>query len=184
MQEEVTLVNRHDQPIGASEKLQAHIDGALHRAFSIFVFNQSGDVLLQRRAGGKYHSPGLWSNTCCGHPRPNEPLHVAAHRRLQEEMGFDCDLKKAFSFIYKVELENQLVEHEFDHVFVGSFHSNPTLNADEADQYQWMPLSKLKTSLKEEAASYTYWLKHSFDMLLEHLEQHPLTDNHQVSGHA
>lgn len=177
MSEEVTLVNQRDQAIGASEKIQAHVDGALHRAFSIFVFNQAGEVLLQRRARDKYHSKGLWSNTCCGHPRPNEGLSKAAHRRLQEEMGFDCALEKAFSFIYKAELENNLVEHEFDHVFVGSYQGDPVLNAEEADEFQWMSIDKLKASLVEDAESYTYWLNHSFEMLLSHLEQHPLAVN-------
>lgn len=179
MQEEVTLVNQYDQAIGASEKIQAHVDGVLHRAFSIFVFNQSGEVLLQRRASGKYHSRGLWSNTCCGHPRPEEGLSKAAHRRLQEEMGFDCALKKAFSFIYKAELENSLVEHEFDHVFIGSFHGNPVINIDEADDYKWVSVDALKTGLAEEAASYTYWLKHSFDSLLAYLEQNPMAKMQQ-----
>jgi isopentenyl-diphosphate delta-isomerase len=174
MQEQVTLVNQLDQPIGASEKIKAHVDGALHRAFSIFVFNHAGEVLLQRRASSKYHSRGLWSNTCCGHPRPDEGLSQAAHRRLHEEMGFDCGLNKAFSFIYKAELENNLVEHEFDHVFVGSFHGNPVLNADEADDYQWMSIDNLKISLIEEASSYTYWLKHSFESLLSYLEKNPI----------
>lgn len=173
MQEQVTLVNQYDQPIGASEKIQAHVDGALHRAFSIFVFNQSNEVLLQRRASSKYHSRGLWSNTCCGHPRPEEGLNKAAHRRLQEEMGFDCVLNKAFSFIYKAALDNNLVEHEFDHVFVGSFHGNPVINIDEADDYKWVSIDTLKAGLAEEPASYTYWLKHSFDSLLSYLEQHP-----------
>jgi isopentenyl-diphosphate delta-isomerase len=173
MPEQVTLVNQHDQAIGASEKIKAHVDGALHRAFSIFVFNPLGKVLLQKRAGSKYHSAGLWSNTCCGHPRPDEGLSKAAHRRLQEEMGFDCVLNKAFSFIYKAELENDLVEHEFDHVFIGSFHGNPVLNPEEADEYQWVSIADLKAGLAKEAGRYTYWLKPSFDSLLAHLEQNP-----------
>src|ERR1700740_2951379 len=117
--EYVILVNEQDEETGSMEKMQAHVEARLHRAFSVFVFNSLDKLLLQRRAKGKYHSPGLWTNTCCSHPRPGEKTIDAAKRRLMEEMGFECELHPAFSFIYKAELDNNLTEHEFDHVYFG-----------------------------------------------------------------
>lgn len=119
MTENVILVDKNDQPIGQGEKTAVHKAGQLHRAFSILIFNDKGKLLLQQRAKGKYHCPRLWSNTCCSHPRPGEDILVAAHRRLQEEMGFDCPLEDKFSFIYKVKFDNGLTEHEYDHVLIG-----------------------------------------------------------------
>ncbi|MEG1198654.1 MAG: isopentenyl-diphosphate Delta-isomerase, partial [Algoriella sp.] len=121
MKEFVVLVDQDDQKLGLMEKQQAHVAGLLHRAFSVFVFNSNGELMIQQRAASKYHSPTLWTNTCCSHPRDNETYEQAAHRRLQEEMGFDCDLEFKFSFIYKAHLDNNLTEHELDHVFIGTF---------------------------------------------------------------
>src|SRR4051812_34432219 len=123
--EQLILVDAHDRELGAGEKLQVHLAGALHRAFSIFVFDAAGRLLIQKRAPGKYHSAGLWSNTACGHPRPGEATAPAARRRLREEMGLDCELHEAFEFLYRAELGDALVEHEYDHVFVGTHVGDP-----------------------------------------------------------
>ena len=173
MRQEVVLVDEYDQVIGTAEKQQAHIDGALHRAFSIFVFNSAGQLLLQQRAQHKYHSGGLWSNSCCSHPQPNEALATAAHKRLAEEMGFDCELKKAFQFTYKTALENGLTEHEVDHVFIGKFDGEPEPNADEVGASQWMSLTALGGALAQQPDHYSYWLRHSWPMLLQYLQQDP-----------
>src|SRR5919205_4313288 len=123
--EELILVDAQDRELGVKEKLQAHVEGALHRAVSVFVFDGGGRLLLQKRAPTKYHSAGLWSNTACGHPRPGESTLAAARRRLREEMGFDCELREAFQFLYRAELDGELVEHEYDHVFVGVHDRDP-----------------------------------------------------------
>src|ERR1041385_5094319 len=128
MREQVILVNGADEVLGSAEKISAHENGMLHRAFSIFVFNSMGQLLIQRRAKSKYHSGHLWSNTCCGHPRPNESLPVAAHRRIREEMGFDCLMRPAFSFIYKAQLTHSLLEHEYDHVLIAVSNQEPHPN--------------------------------------------------------
>ncbi|MFH1182118.1 MAG: isopentenyl-diphosphate Delta-isomerase [Candidatus Woesearchaeota archaeon] len=155
----VVLVDRDNKKVGVEEKLKAHIDGKLHRAFSILVFNSKGELLLQQRAKSKYHCPGLWSNTCCSHPRPGESYFRAVHRRLREEMGFDCALKKHFCFVYKAKFSNGLTEHEHDTVFVGRFDGKPELNRKEAMAYRWMPLDELKKDIKAHPAKYTYWFK-------------------------
>lgn len=156
--QKVILVGKNDKEIGTCEKLKAHKEGKLHRAFSIFIFNSKGELLLQRRAKTKYHSGGLWSNTCCSHPRPGETLENAAHRRLKEEMGFDCELKEVFSFIYKVKLDN-LFEHEYDHVFTGKFDGEPTLNPEEADDWKWINMGELKEDMQKNPNNYTFWFK-------------------------
>ena len=157
--EQVILVDEQDRELGASEKLRAHAEGALHRAFSVFVFDRAGRLLLQRRARAKYHSGGLWSNTCCGHPRPGEQTAAAARRRLREEMNFDCELREAFGFVYRAELENALVEHEYDHVFVGEFEDAPAPDPSEVEEWKWMELVDLRRELREEPERYSYWLK-------------------------
>ncbi len=159
--EKVILVDKKDRPIGISEKLTTHRQGKLHRAFSIFVFNSKGETLLQQRALSKYHSPGLWSNTCCSHPRPHEDLKKAAQRRLKEEMGIDTDLKEIFSFIYQTKLSD-LIEHEFDHVFLGKFDGHPKPNKKEVKDWKWVNLRKLKKEIKEKPAKYTFWLRKIF----------------------
>lgn len=164
--EEIILVDDNDCQVGTMEKLAAHKAGKLHRCFSIFVFNKQGELLLQKRAKSKYHSGGLWTNTCCGHPKPGELTSVAAKRRLKEEMGFACKLRELFTFTYKTDFPNGLIEHEFDHVFVGHFDGQPRLNLNEADDWRWMSVSDLKVDLKKYPDKYTYWLKSCFDRLI------------------
>lgn len=159
MADKVILVNKHDQEVGSEEKLQAHIDGLLHRALSVLIFNSSGELLLQRRALDKYHSPGLWTNTCCSHPRPGEDTATAAHRRLKEEMGIKTMLTFCFSFMYKVEFDNSLFENELDHVFVGISDSLPELNQDEAMEYTFVNPDRLIEDMKENPSNYTYWFR-------------------------
>ena len=157
--EKLILVDEHDQPIGTGSKLSVHQDGLLHRAFSIFIFNGKGQLMLQRRALGKYHSGGLWTNTCCGHPRPEETVLSAAHRRLQEEMGFDCALHEAGTLTYRAEVSQGLIEHEFDHVFVGRFDGHVHPDPDEALDWQWVDLDTLHTALMTQPDTFTVWFK-------------------------
>ncbi|MCK4800281.1 isopentenyl-diphosphate Delta-isomerase [Candidatus Parcubacteria bacterium] len=159
MSEEIILVDKNDQEIGTEEKMKVHQDGKLHRAFSIFVFNSRNEMLLQKRAEAKYHCGGLWTNTCCSHPRKGESLEKATHRRLQEEMGFDCELKEIDSFIYKAEFDNGLTEHEYDHIFTGKFDGKPNLNPEEADDYKWIDLNSLKKEIKKNPENFTVWFK-------------------------
>ena len=140
MQEQVVLVNQKDEKIGLMEKQEAHVKGLLHRAFSIFVFNDKGETLLQQRAKSKYHSPLLWTNTCCSHPRDHESYLEGAQRRLQEEMGFSCSLEKKFDFIYKADVGKGLIEHEYDHVFIGTYNGDPQINSDEVAKYKWLTI--------------------------------------------
>ena len=165
MKEYVTLVDENDNVVGAAEKIDAHKDPKLHRAFSIFIFNSRGELLIQRRAEGKYHCPGMWANTCCGHPRPGESLEGAAHRRLREEMGFDARMEKAFSFIYKSEFENGLTEMEFDHVFVGKWNGTPDLNPGEAADYKWISRDVLEEDIIKNPGIYTTWFKIAWEKL-------------------
>lgn len=148
-------------------KLEAHKKGLLHRAFSIFVFNDKGQMLIQRRAMGKYHSGGLWSNTCCSHPRPEEKLEEAIHRRLEEEMGFDCPLEEKFTMIYKVDFENGLTEHEFLHVYVGTWNGTPTANPEEASEWAWRNTEEIKQELKQTPEKYSYWFNLAFPKVLD-----------------
>jgi isopentenyl-diphosphate delta-isomerase len=164
MEERVVLVNEEDEAIGVEEKMRAHLDGALHRAFSIFVFNSGGELLLQKRSSTKYHSRGLWSNTCCGHPRPGESVEAASRRRLREEMGFDCEVEEVFKFIYRAELEGGLFEHEYDHVLVGRFDGEPAPDGAEADDWKWVDLETLGADVRARPAEYTYWFKACLEM--------------------
>lgn len=157
--EEVILVDENNNQIGTAEKIYAHRHALLHRAFSILIFNKEGEMLLQERASTKYHSGGLWTNACCGHTRPNEPLINAAHRRLGEEMGFDCPLEERFHFIYKVPLDNELSEHEYLTVFKGEYNGNIRPNPEEADGYQWISMQKLKEELETHPKQFTFWFK-------------------------
>ena len=145
--EYVILVDENDQEIGSMEKQEAHEKGLLHRAFSVFVFNENKELLLQQRALTKYHSAGLWTNTCCSHPRIGETIEQAAHRRLTEEMGFDCELITKTSFIYKAAFENGLTEHEFDHVLVGNFNGEISFNPTEVKNFKWINLEELQIEL-------------------------------------
>ncbi|MFA5840829.1 MAG: isopentenyl-diphosphate Delta-isomerase [Candidatus Paceibacterota bacterium] len=169
MQEFVILVDDNDNEIGVDEKLKAHEEGKLHRAFSIFIFNSKNELLLQRRALNKYHSAGLWTNTCCSHPRPDEDITISVHRRLKEEMGFDCDLKEIFTFKYKVPFTNGLTEHEFDHVFIGHYEENPNPNPEEVDSFEWMNLPTLSEKMKTNGELYTEWLKICFEELKKYI---------------
>jgi isopentenyl-diphosphate Delta-isomerase len=155
----VVLVDENDNEIGVEEKINAHRKGLLHRAFSIFVFNSKNELLLQKRAADKYHSGGLWSNTCCSHPRPGENLKDAAHRRLQEEMGFDCSLREVFSFLYKKSFDNGLTEHELDHVFFGKFDGIPKINNQEVDDYKLINFSDLRKDVKNNPSQYSFWFR-------------------------
>lgn len=159
MEEKVILVDQFDNQIGTQEKLQAHIDGALHRAFSIFIFDQNGKMLLQKRAKEKYHSGGLWTNTCCSHPRPNETNLDAANRRLREEMGMACKLYPSFSFIYKADLDKGMIENEFDHVFIGITNDLPVLNTEEAEGFKYLETEKVIEDMAHNPHRYTEWFK-------------------------
>ena len=157
--EQLILVDAEDREVGVGEKMQTHREGALHRAFSVFVFDGAGRLLLQKRAAGKYHSGGLWSNTACGHPRPGEATEAAARRRLREEMGFDCELRAAFGFVYRAELDGALVEHEYDHVFVGTFEGEPAPDPAEVEDWRWVGAAELRRELREEPERYSSWFK-------------------------
>lgn len=157
MKEEVILVNEHDEPIGTMEKMEAHQKGLLHRAFSVFVFNKKGEMLLQRRALGKYHSPGLWTNTCCSHPRPGEDTKAAAQRRLKEEMGLELPLDYKSVFTYKTEFDNELTEHEVDHVYTGVTSQEPVINPEEVDSYCWKNMDEVKQEIETTPEKFTSW---------------------------
>ncbi len=172
MQEEkVILVNEKDEQIGLMPKMEAHEKGLLHRAFSVFIFNSKNQLMLQQRAHSKYHSPGLWTNTCCSHQREGESNVEAGKRRLQEEMGFSTDLKDTISFIYKAPFDNGLTEHEFDHILVGKFNDNPRLNPEEAEDYKWLSLEEVKEDMKNNPGIYTEWFKIIFDKYYQTIEQ-------------
>jgi isopentenyl-diphosphate delta-isomerase len=159
MSERVILVDRLDRPVGTAEKMAAHRSGRLHRAFSVVVLNDADEMLLQRRAAGKYHSAGLWSNTCCSHPRPDEATADAATRRLREEMGFVCPLEPAFEFVYRAELGEGLVEHEYDHVLLGRWSGTPGPDPGEVDGWRWAPLPELRREVARYPYRFTYWFR-------------------------
>lgn len=159
IQQNVVLVDEHDREVGLMEKLEAHQKGLLHRAFSVLVFNENRELLLQRRAFGKYHSEGLWTNTCCSHPYPGESILEAGKRRLFEEMGFTCELTEVFSFIYQAELENGLFEHELDHVFIGFSEETPHLNLEEVSAFKWMSIVDIKADMEQNPSQYTAWFR-------------------------
>jgi len=157
--EKVILVDKNDKEIGREDKIKAHREGKLHRAFSIFLFNKRGELLIQKRAKSKYHSPGLWSNTCCSHPRPDRELEDEVKRRLKEEMGIvEYDLKEVFSFTYNLKV-GDLIEHEFDHVFWGKYEGNPKPDPAEVESWKWVNLLELKKDIKENPGKYTAWFK-------------------------
>jgi len=158
-EERVVLVDEEDRPRGTSEKLEAHRSGELHRAFSVLLFNRRGELLLQRRALGKYHSGGLWTNTCCGHPRPGEITTAAARRRLGEEMGIDCELVPLFSFIYRADLDGGLTEHELDHVLVGRWDADPLPDPEEAEDWRWVPFETLRSEVEARPELFTFWFR-------------------------
>ena len=158
-EERVILVDEQDNEVGMMEKIEAHEKALLHRAFSIFVLNDAGQMMLQRRALSKYHSPGLWTNTCCSHPRPGESLEEATRRRIVEEMGFECEMHEVFSFIYKAAFDRGLTEHELDHVFMGIHNDDPLINPEEAEEWKWIDVDDLLADIKENPDNYTVWFK-------------------------
>ena len=166
--EYVVLVNEQDQQIGIMEKMAAHVVPRLHRAFSIFLFNSKGELLLQQRAFSKYHSPGLWTNTCCSHPREGEPMENATARRLMEEMGMTCEMHEVFTFIYQAPVGLGLVEHEFDHVWFGHTDNTPVINTEEVAAWKYMSLDDIANDLKTHPESYTEWFKISFNEIVKH----------------
>ena len=159
MEEHVILVDEHDNSIGTMEKLEAHKKGLLHRAFSIFLFNSKGEMLIQKRAPSKYHSGGLWTNACCSHPLPGEPIAIATRRRLLFEMGIDLQPEFAYKFIYKAPLDKDLTEHELDHVFTGVFNGKPVINPEEVEDWKFESLSNLKRDVIDHPEKYTYWFR-------------------------
>ena len=164
----VILVDEKDNEIGIEEKIKVHREGKLHRSFSIFIFNRKGELLIQKRAKSKYHSPGLWSNTCCSHPRPTKNLEDEVKKRLKEEMGIvKCGLKEVFNFIYNVKT-GDLIEHEFDHVFLGTFDGKPKPNPKEAEDWKWINKKELKKDIKENPGKYTAWFKIILDKVLKY----------------
>ena len=159
VEEQVILVDKNDNQIGLMPKMEAHEKALLHRAFSVFTFNDKGELLLQQRAADKYHSPLLWTNTCCSHQRNGETNLEAGKRRLQEEMGFTCELEEVFSFIYKAPFDNGLTEHELDHVMVGKYNENPNINKEEVESFKWMTLEAVRIDMENNPEIYTAWFK-------------------------
>jgi len=166
--ENVILVDKYDTEIGVMPKMEAHLSGALHRAFSIFIFNTKGQLLLQQRALDKYHSGGKWTNTCCSHPRMGEETKDAANRRLFEEMGMHCDLTYGFNFLYKADVKDGLLEHEYDHVYFGVSDDEPTINTAEVANYKYIALPVLQVDLVKQPDHYTEWLKIAFEKVIAH----------------
>ena len=169
IEEKVILVNEKDEPIGLMPKMEAHEKALLHRAFSVFVMNAKGETMLQQRAADKYHSPLLWTNTCCSHQRDGESNIDAGKRRLREEMGFTTELKELFSFVYKAPFDNGLTEHEFDHVMIGYFESEPNINPEEVADWKWMQPEHIKKDIAENPDEYTAWFKIIFERFYNHL---------------
>lgn len=169
MKAEVILVDENDKQTGVLEKLEAHQKGLLHRAFSVFIFNDQNQLMMQQRALDKYHSGGLWTNTCCSHPSPGEDTEGACHRRLREEMGFDTQLEYVTSFIYKAEVDNHLTEHEYDHVYFGIFNAVPSVNSTEVGAWKFVDMDYLETDMVENPNNYTVWFRIIFSKVKEYL---------------
>jgi len=168
-EEQVILVNEKDEQIGLMPKQEAHEKAVLHRAFSVFIFNEQNKLMLQQRALHKYHSPGLWTNTCCSHQRDGESSLEAGKRRLQEEMGLTTNLKETTSFIYKAPFENGLTEYEYDHILVGNFNGNPIINVEEVASWKWMSMDAVQDDIKNSPENYTAWFKIIFDKFYSHI---------------
>ncbi|MFN5333717.1 MAG: isopentenyl-diphosphate Delta-isomerase [Bacteroidota bacterium] len=175
MLQEVILVNENDEEIGVMEKIAAHEKALLHRAFSIFLFNSDGLMLLQKRAASKYHSPGLWTNACCSHPMPGESTYDAAVRRLKEELGFTTTLEKAFHFTYTAPFDNGLTEHEFDHVYIGQYNGSIHPDKNEVETYRYLSLSEIENEISSHPASFTPWFLIAFPLLKEWMHQNHTT---------
>lgn len=159
MTDSVILVDENDNETGYLDKLEAHQKGVLHRAFSILIFNSAGELLLQKRADTKYHSAGLWTNTCCSHPKPKEQMTDAVRRRLKEEMGISCDTNFAYKFLYRAALDQGLIEHELDYVFIGTCDDQPVINAQEVSAWQFVSLADIRKDLIKNPTAYTFWFK-------------------------
>ncbi len=172
-EEKVLLVDTQDRVLGTMPKLEAHQKGVLHRAFSVFILNRQNALMLQQRAWDKYHSPGLWTNTCCSHQREGEDSLAAGKRRLQEEMGLEAPLTPLFTFIYKAPFDNGLTEHELDHVLLGYSEQSPNPNPHEVADWQWMPLEEVQRKLTEQPEQFTVWFKIIFERFYAHIKQHP-----------
>lgn len=170
--EYVILVNELDEQIGTAEKLEAHQKGLLHRAFSVFLFNEKNEILLQRRSMNKYHSGGLWTNTCCSHPRENESVEDAAHRRLMEEMGISAKMRREFSFIYKAELDSGLTEHELDHVLIGQFNEEPKCNPEEVADWKFQSMAEIEKDIQANPELFTEWFKIIFNEVHQRINSH------------
>lgn len=168
-EEKVILVNENDEQIGLMPKLEAHEKALLHRAFSVFILNDKKEIMLQQRAHHKYHSPGLWTNTCCSHQREGENNIEAGTRRLQEEMGFVTPLKETISFIYKAPFDNGLTEHELDHVLIGHYENDPVINPEEVADWKWMSIDHIKKDIIADPENYTAWFKIIFDKFHKHI---------------
>ncbi|MBT3543223.1 MAG: isopentenyl-diphosphate Delta-isomerase [Flavobacteriaceae bacterium] len=169
-EEEVILVDVNDTPVGTMPKMEAHEKAILHRAFSVFILNKEGQLMLQQRALHKYHSPGLWTNTCCSHQRMGETNLEAGARRLQEEMGFETPLEELFSFIYKAPFDNGLTEHELDHVLLGHHNAVPEINTEEVASWKWMDLDQVAKEIITMPDQYTVWFKIIFDSFYKHIK--------------
>ncbi len=166
----VVLVDANDNDIGTMEKMEAHEKAVLHRAFSIFIFNTKGEMLIHQRAFSKYHTPGLWTNACCSHPRLGETLQQATSRRLREEMGMEADIQKIFDFVYKADVGQGLIEHEFDHVFVGTTDVLPNINREEVETYSYIKMDDLRNDINMHPEKYTVWFKIAFDRVEEYFQ--------------
>lgn len=173
-EENVILVNQQDEQIGLMPKLEAHEKAILHRAFSVFILNDKNEIMLQQRAHHKYHSPLLWTNTCCSHQREGETNVQAGTRRLFEEMGFKTELKELFHFIYKAPFDNGLTEHELDHVMIGYYNDNPAINPEEVEDWKWMKIEDVKNDIQKRPEIYTVWFKIIFDEFDHYLEDHKI----------
>lgn len=170
MEEQVILVDTQDNPIGLMPKMEAHEKGVLHRAFSVFILNDAGELMLQQRALHKYHSPGLWTNTCCSHQRDGETNIAAGKRRLQEEMGFETELREVTSFIYKAPFDNGLTEHELDHIMIGRYNEEPNINSDEVANWKWMPIDAVRDDINQHPENYTVWFIIIFEQFYEKIK--------------
>ena len=175
VEEQVILVNEYDEQIGLMPKMEAHEKAVLHRAFSVFVFNTKNELMLQQRAAHKYHSPLLWTNTCCSHQRDGESNIEAGTRRLKEEMGFTTDLKETTSFIYKAPFDNGLTEHELDHIMLGYYENEPIINKQEVEDWKWMPLEDVKHDINVHPEQYTAWFKIIFEKFYNYINTNALT---------
>ncbi len=171
MAEKVILVDEQDNALGLMEKMEAHRKGLLHRAFSVFVLNEKGELMIQQRAAHKYHSGKLWTNTCCSHPRDGEAVDAAAHRRLVEEMGFDCEIKKALEFTYRAELDLGMTEHEYDHLFIGHYNDSPKINPEEVMDWKWIDIDVLSKDIEAHPEEYTEWFKIIYQSFLKKVKE-------------